>query len=98
MKEIRVGTLSRYPPGELASRASARVMEQRDPLALCLDPDGLVTLEPYDGAVFEEVVGVYSARDGLLALHRVIREDLLDAIAVRGITGQKARRYVRRAA
>ena len=98
MTEIKVGTLANFPPSALANRAVTHVMERKAPLALCLNPDGMVTLERFDDAVLEDVVGVYDSTPGLLALYRDMREDLVDAVQARGVTGKKARRYVRRAA
>ncbi|NLA67197.1 MAG: hypothetical protein GX856_02915 [Gammaproteobacteria bacterium] len=96
--DVRVGTLSRFSARELADRAAERVMERQAPLALCLSPEGRVTLESYADAVFEDVVGVYSRDAGLIGLYRSIRDDLAHEIEARGITGRIERRYVRRAA
>lgn len=98
MIEIPVGTLSRFTAQQLADRAVERVMERQAPLALCLSPEGRVTLEPYADAVLDDVVGVYSREAGLLSLRPAIRDDLQHEIASRGITGRVERRYVRRAA
>jgi len=94
MAEIKVGTLANYSVRELAERAAERLMELTKPHAVCIDPDGRVTIEPYDRAVFEDVVGVYSRDLGLIPLYREVRDTLAYVIEQRGITGQRRRRYV----
>lgn len=94
MAEIKVGTLANYSARELAERAAERIMELSKPHAVCIDPDGRVTIEPYDTAVFEDVVGVYSRDLGLIPLYRELRDTLAYVIEQRGITGQRRRRYV----
>jgi hypothetical protein len=92
--EVQVGTLANYDVRQLADRAVERLMELSKPHAVCIDPDGRVTIEPYDTAVFEDVVGVYSRDLGLIPLYREVRDTLAYVIEQRGITGQRRRRYV----
>jgi len=92
--EVQVGTLANYDVRQLADRTVERLMELSKPHAVCIDPDGRVTIEPYDTAVFEDVVGVYSRDLGLIPLYREVRDTLAYVIEQRGITGQRRRRYV----
>lgn len=92
--EVQVGTLANYDVRQLADRTVERLMELSKPHAVCIDPDGRVTIEPYDTAVFEDVVGVYSRDLGLIPLYREVRDTLAYVIEQRGITGQRRRRHV----
>lgn len=94
MSDEHIGTLARLTCEQLAERAAERIMELSKPHAVCIDPDGRVTIEPYDRAVFEDVVGVYSRDLGLIPLYREVRDNLAYVIEQRGITGQRRRRYV----
>ena len=90
MAEIQVGTLANYSARELAERAADHIMGLSKPHAVCIDPRGRVTVEPYERAVFEDVVGVYSRDPGLIQTYKVVRDDLVAAIAERGIVGTRA--------
>ncbi len=95
MAEIQVGVLANYTARELAERAADHIMVLSKPHAVCIDQRGRVTLELYDDAVFEDVVGVYSREPGLLRVYANVRDDLVDAIAERGIVADTSHRRVR---
>jgi len=71
------GSLRRTPVGEIASKCAAWIMEAGSPVAVAVDPEGRVTVEPVSEACESDLVGVYDRAPGLLALTRAIREDLL---------------------
>ena len=90
MAELQIGALANYDARELAERAAGRIMALAEPHAVCIDPRGRVTVEPYEQAVFEDVVGVYSREPGLIQTYKAVRDDLVAAIAERGIVGTRA--------
>lgn len=90
MAQVQVGTLANYSARDLADRAAERIMELSQPHAVCIDPRGRVSLELYDDAVFEDVVGVYSRNAGLLATYRDVRDALVFEIEQRGIVATRA--------
>lgn len=98
MTEIHVGTLARFDARELADRAVGHIMDLRAPHAVCIDPRGTVTIEPYDDAVFEDVVGVYAPGGGLIQTYKAVRDDLASEIARRGIVAATGHRHKRVAA
>lgn len=67
----------------LAEDCSSWICQCSGPMAVCLDPDGFVTVEPARGAIDDEIVGVYAPELGRFELYRRIREDLLFAIGER---------------
>lgn len=88
--ELQVGTLANYSAQQLAERAVDRIMEMSKPHAVCLDPRGRVSIELYENAVFEDVVGVYSRDPGLIQTYKAVRDDLVAAITERGIVATRA--------
>lgn len=90
--ELRIGALSNYTPARLADRAASHIVDLASPHAVCIDPRGRVTVEPYDRAVFEDVVGVYAPGSGLIAIYRAVAEDLAFAIERRGIVADTSHR------
>lgn len=87
----QVGTLARFSARELADRAAARIVDATEPLAVCICPRGIVTVEPYDDAVFEDVVGNF-APGSLDALRAQVFEALEHTIAERGIVADTSHR------
>lgn len=95
MTEIRVGALANYTAQELAERAVDHLLGFATPHAVCIDPRGRVSIELYEDAVFEDVVGVYGREPGLIALYRQVRDDLVGEIEERGIVADTSHRRVR---
>lgn len=89
--ELQVGTLARFTARELAERAAERLTGMTGERAVCICPRGIVTLEPYDDAVPEDVVGNFSPGP-LVALYRDIRDNLEHAIEVRKIVADTSHR------
>lgn len=79
------GRLGRNSISEIADKAGRLVLDYRVPRAVCLDPEGRVTVESPNDAIEDDLVGVYSQAPGLLALWRTIDEDLRFAAEQRGI-------------
>lgn len=95
--ELQVGTLARFTARELAERVAERLTGMTGERAVCICPRGIVTIEQYDDAVPDDVVGVYSGDRGLIATYRDVRDDLVHAVQSRDVQAA-TRRYVRRAA
>jgi len=81
--EHRIGTLRRNPPMRLAEESARWIVQCDGPMAVCLDPDGVVTVEPAQFAIDDELVGVYSPELGRFELYKRIRDDLRASIAER---------------
>jgi len=89
------GRIGQRPNNEIAERAVDHIMGVTKPQAVCLDPEGRVTVEPVREAVEEDIVGVYDRSLGLIALYREVRDNLTFCAEERGITGEaKPRRGV----
>lgn len=86
------GRIGRDEAREIAERATDYIMGRTKPQAVCLDPDGRVTVEPVAEAVEEDIVGVYTRTPGLIALYREVRDNLVFCVEERGITGESVPR------
>jgi hypothetical protein len=84
-----VGRLGKQSASELADRAARVIVDAPRERALCLGPDGTVSIESVAQAIPDELVGVYTKAPGLLALWRQIYDDLRAAITERGIGPHK---------
>jgi len=75
-----IGSVRVNPISVLADRAAERIAntQHRRVMAVTCTPEGMVSLEPYDDAVPDDVVGVYDAKKlgGTLTTARRIAEDL----------------------
>lgn len=75
-----IGSLRVNPPSVIADRAAERIAstKHRRVMAVTCTPEGMVSLEPFDDAVPDDVVGVYDAAKlgGPLTTARRIAEDL----------------------
>lgn len=85
MTEHVCGHLATKPPSEIADAAARRVMETNKPRAVCVSPEGRVTVETLAVCVEDDIVGVYTKAPGLLSLTRQIAGDLQHAIKERGL-------------
>lgn len=86
------GRIGQRPNNEIAERAVDYIMGVKKPQAVCLDPDGRVTVEPVREAVEEDIVGVFDRSLGLIALYREVRDNLAFCVEERGITGDPTAR------
>ncbi|MCD9046793.1 hypothetical protein [Luteimonas sp. MHLX1A] len=77
-KDFLAGVLRSRSMTAIAERAAAHIADASMPLAVCLDPEGRVTVEAPDDAAETDIIGVYSAASGLLPLYRALRDDLVD--------------------
>ena len=84
MIQGNIGSLARLSHTELAERAAERIMSCAEPRAVCLDPVGMLSVEPPDEAVPDDILGVFDRRPGLIATYRDIRDNLAAEIAERG--------------
>ncbi|MCE7031755.1 hypothetical protein LY625_03835 [Lysobacter sp. GX 14042] len=75
---IVVGNLRRQAAGEIAADAARRMVRAAGPVAVTVDPDGRVWLEPPECAAEVDLVGVYDPELGLVAITTVVRDDLID--------------------
>lgn len=89
------GRIGQKPTNDIAERAADYIMSLTRPQAVCLEPNGRVTVEPPRNAVEEDIVGVYDQSLGLIGLYREVRDNLAFCAEERGITGEaKPRRGV----
>lgn len=93
MNEIKCGRLGMHTISDCADRAAIVIAESSKPRAVCLSPDGHVTVESPGGVVEEDLVGVYAPRPGRFALWQLISEDLLATKVERNIVGGKNHRH-----
>ena len=75
-QQINCGSVVKLPIGEVADRAARALLGFSAPRALCIDPEGRVTVESPASACECDLVGVYEPAKGLLALSRMIIDDL----------------------
>lgn len=94
MTEHSCGSIHRVPVGAIADKAARFVLAYATPRALALAPDGQVFVEPVHSAAEADVVGVYTASAGLLALSRQLIEDLRFEIAARQLRPIRRRRVI----
>ncbi|NID14330.1 hypothetical protein [Luteibacter yeojuensis] len=93
MTEQVVGRIGKNTLSYCADRAAEAIMEFKTPRAVCLDPDGLVTVEFPAGAIPDEMVGVYTQELGRFALWRQIEDDLRECVRLRRIEGGAYQRH-----
>ncbi|WP_162434588.1 hypothetical protein [Pseudoxanthomonas koreensis] len=74
----------------IADEAALRVTAARSPKAVCIAPDGRVTVETPQWAMEGDIVGVY-ASDSRLDLWRLIRDDMEAHLYARPVA-KRARR------
>lgn len=89
--ELQVGTLARFSARQLAERAAERIVDAAGPQAVCICPRGIVTIEQYDDAVPDDVVGNFKPGP-LVPLYLDIRDNLEHAIEVRKIVADTSHR------
>ena len=87
MNERNCGRLGKHTVTSCADRAAEVITEYSIPRAVCLAPDGNVTVEAPDDAILDEMVGVYTPDTGRMLLWRRIQEDLDFAVIQRRIKG-----------
>lgn len=105
MSERVCGRISKVAINKIAHRCTLEILDFVGPRAVCLAPDGEVTVETPETCVETDLVGTYTADTGLLELWRLIDGDIREAAAERGIEGKPkhstrvpARKYAKRAA
>ena len=77
---------------DCAERAAGIVCHVKTPQAVCLSPDGFVTVEAIEHAIPDDIVGVYTARSSV-ELWLQITDDLFVSMQERGITGGRGHRH-----
>lgn len=76
---------------EIAWRAAKLLIELERPWALTMDPEGKVMLERPNHAHPDDLLGVFDAADGLLAASRRVRDEVVEAVATRGVRPMQRR-------
>jgi hypothetical protein len=94
MTTHRCGSIHRQPLSTIADRVARYVQGHRTPFAVTLDPDGTVTVEGQEGAIESDLVGVYVSGEGLLALSRILIEDLRFEVETRNLAPLRYRSRV----
>lgn len=93
MNERPCGRLGQHAISHCADRAAHIIGEYTIPRAVCLAPDGQVTVENPDHAIDDEIVGVYRFEGSVFALWRQVSDDLLVSQAERRIKGGTNHRH-----
>lgn len=94
MSERKCGRIGMHTISHCADKAAEHVMASTVAVAVCLAPDGHVTVESVPQAIPDEMTGVYNRDLGQFALWALIESDLrVDAVArgIRGGTGHRHR-------
>ncbi len=89
-----LGNLFTRPLSALADEAASRVTRANGPRAVCISPEGQVTVEKPDEAVEEDIVGTYRSACRL-DLWRQIADDMAAHMAERPLTPRRVRRVYR---
>ena len=90
--ETACGRIGLQPITKCADRAAEVIANAREKLAVCLSPEGFVTVEAIEHAILAEMVDVY-APDSAFRLWGQIETDLAAACKERGITGGRGHRH-----
>ena len=75
---ISCGSVLRLPVGDVATRCAEAIVGYSTERAVCMDPQGRVSVESVSEGADPDLVGVYSPRLGLLELYRLIRDELVE--------------------
>lgn len=94
MTELVCGHLATKEISEIADAAARRVIETSQRRAVCLSPEGRVTVETLGVCVDDDIVGVYTKAPDLMALWRQIEGDLREAARERGLRPKAPKRRV----
>ena len=89
--ETQCGRIGFATVSDCAERAAGIVCHVKTPQAVCLSPDGFVTVEAVEHAIPDDMVGVYTARSSV-ELWLQISGDMAVAMHERGITGGRGHR------
>lgn len=89
------GRLGRQTAIEVADRAALCLAEFKKPRAVCLDPEGRVTVESAKNCAEEDLVGVYDPQRGRFELWKQIHDDLAHSAAERGIAPTRVKQRER---
>ena len=93
MSDRQCGRLGKHTTQTCAGRAANAIMSFESARAVCLAPDGTVTVEYPGNAPDDELVGVYTRDGGSNELAGRIVEDLDDAARRRRIRGGTHHRH-----
>jgi len=94
MAEYKCGRLGMHTLSHCADRAAHIIAELLTPHAVCIAPDGHVTVESTEQAIPCEIVGVYDRTFGVFKLWGMIEDDLRCAATERHIIGGTRQRQV----
>lgn len=89
--ERPLGKIGLQSVSDLADRAAERIRRAKRPRAVCVSPDGYVTVEPAGHAMPDDIAGTYSPDTQRLDLWRLITEDMQQLIADRPVVPMKQR-------
>ena len=77
------GKLSVSPVEDIASKVAIAIRRARGPRAVCVDPQGRVTVERWADAVPADIVGHFDRSAGWPDLDLLVRDELQAAMAER---------------
>lgn len=86
-REEHVGKFGSTPVDAIAHKAAEKIRRAQGPRALCVDPAGRVTVERWDHAVTDEIIGHFDRSAGWPALELLVRDELKAAMAERRANG-----------
>lgn len=93
MNERPCGRIGMHTISQCADKAANIISEYKIARAVCLSPDGFVTVEAPSHVLDDELVGVYTAGDSLFGLWRQLSDDLLASARERKISGGTHHRH-----
>ena len=79
----------------LADRTARAVLLFDSPRAVCMAPDGALSVESPDTALEDDLVGVYRPEEGILGLTRLIRDDIAEEAVRRRLRKANRPAYTR---
>ena len=96
---VCIGGILRDPLSVLAERAVLRIQKWHEPLAVTVEPDGAVYVEPVVSAAWDDVVGVYAQDVFALTIYGDLKAERMSRRAAADAENAKARkRYAERRA
>ena len=82
--DIQCGSLKRRTAKDCAERAAFAMKQFQSDRALCVDPQGRVTVENPKTACEYDLIGVFDTRRPVLELYKAVREELDAEVQKRG--------------
>lgn len=88
MSEKTIGRVGRDELSAIAHTAALTIMGRTGKWSVCLDPEGRVTVENPAHVIPDDWLGTWDQQFGHFGVWREIEDELKDAVAARGISGE----------